>query len=771
MKPYLESVRRLSRVALILLVLSVVANLILSMQFCMNEYLSNIPSFSQMFLPVIVYMFVGGLVLALDGFSFLGKRADSDFYHSLPISRRRLFWAVSLAALTWLAATILLSVLVSVIVYTVTRTPFVPNYALVAVPFCITGGMLVFAAASIALSLTGTLLSNIAMTLVVLGLPRFIQFVISRGILARLSLIGWLDLPWYLTPVTNVATGQIVTFTHNMLQTRLYSMGNVGYSFLLALAELFVACLLFIRRPSELAEHNAKSAKIQTLYACLVVLPIAILFASGAVRPTLVNILIVAAVVIALYAIYQIVVFRNSKKVLRSMPWALVPIALAFAAYFGIQIPVNAVKNDIPMIQDVSYVQFSGTDRASGMIPYDEFLVSQIEFSEQDVKEYVLTSLRENLASLDQYGYVNYRTDGNYATYEPVTIVLKSGREIKRILWFSSMNTLNSLRDENAEYTAAIRTIPSEDTICYLQTVDAYNSKFQDVKPILRAYVSDIQTTGYVPNWVYNQHADTDDYSIEGKQSYGSLYLMGYTGSQRYAENYEIRRETQSAASAWMSWQNSQSTDEYFDVLKQMAERANSFLSDSDYLNGTFSFYNVPLSNGTKQYTSFYYNRSGGNESEFNTAFESLANELIEIISRSSPTTDPNDLCVFFTWSGRAIDQNGAYIGEDVIQKQMTTSANAVASRSSVPYTSWGNAVFYSSGGNASYYLSDGSVISYNPCYRAFSAADETRVVEILKEWQALQKELQFSYSDSAPEAITIENMGLPEITPTPVPQ
>lgn len=771
MKPYLESVRRLSRVALILLVLSVVANLILSMQFCMNEYLSSIPSFSQMFLPVIVYMFVGGLVLALDGFSFLGKRADSDFYHSLPISRRRLFWAVSLAALTWLATTILLSVLVNVIVYTVTRTPFVPNYALVAVPFCITGGMLVFAAASIALSLTGTLLSNIAMTLVVLGLPRFIQFVISRGILARLSLIGWLDLPWYLTPVTNVATGQIVTFTHNMLQTRLYSMGNVGYSFLLALAELFVACLLFIRRPSELAEHNAKSAKIQTLYACLVVLPIAILFASGAVRPTLANIMIVAAVVIALYAIYQIVVFRNSKKVLRSMPWALVPIALAFAAYFGIQIPVNAVKNDIPMIQDVSYVQFSGTDRASGMIPYDEFLVSQIKFSEQDVKEYVLTSLRENLASLDQYGYVNYRTDGNYATYEPVTIVLRSGREIKRILWFSSMNTLNSLRDENAEYTAAIRTIPSEDTICYLQTVDAYNPKFQDVKPILRAYVSDIQTTGYVPNWVYIQHADTDDYSIEGKQSYGSLYLMGYTGSQRYAENYEIRRETQSAASAWMSWQNSQSTDEYFDVLKQMTERVNSFLSDSDYLNGTFSFYNVPLSNGTKQYTSFYYNRSGGNESEFNTAFESLANELIEIISRSSPTTDPNDLCVFFTWSGRVIDQNGAYIGEDVIQKQMTTSANAVASRSSVPYTSWGNAIFYSSGGNASYYLSDGSVISYNPCYRAFSAADETRVVEILKEWQALQKELQFSYSDSAPDAITIENMGLPEITPTPVPQ
>lgn len=772
MKPYLESLRRLSRISLILLVLSVVASLIISMQFCLNEYVSTIPGFMQMFLPAIIYMFVGGAVLALDGFSFLGKRADSDFYHGLPISRKRLFWSVALAALTWLAATVLASVLVSVIVYTVTHTPFVPDYALIAVPFCIAGGMLVFAAASIATSLTGTWLSNIAMMLIVLGLPRFIQFVVARGMLARLSLMGWLDLPWYLSPVSNVATGQIVTFTHNLLQTQLYSIGNAAYSLLLAAAELILACLLFVRRPSELAEHNAKSAKVQTLYACLTVLPIAILFASGAVKPTFINILIIAAVVLALYSIYQIVVFRNSKKVFRSMPWVLVPVALAVMLYFGIQIPVNAVKNDVPLVQEVAYVQFPGSNRTNGMVPYEELLVAQVQFTELELKDYVLTSLRDNIAGLNQYGYVTYRSEENYTTYEPVTIVLKNGHTIRRILWFSSSNTLNALRDQNAQYAAAIRSLPPEDTVCYQQSYDAYDPKYQEVKPIVQAYYGDIASTRIIPNWSYNQHSETEDYSIEGKQSYGSLYLMGYVGGRRYVQYYEIRRETPNAAAAWMQWQNEMSTQEYYDVLKEISIKADDFTSSEEYLNCTFSFYNVPLSNGTRQFNSFYYNRSMTDQTDYNTSFSPLVDELVEILSRSEPTADPNALCCYFTWSGRAFEADGSYVGEEAIRQQAASSGNTMASDTSMLYSSWGNVVYYTSSGNPMYYTNSGTVVSYNPSYRAFNAEDEARVVELLKQWQTLQKELQYSYSygDSATDEITIENPRVIMVTPTPVP-
>ena len=126
-------------------------------------------------------------------------------------------------------------------------------------------------------------------------------------------------------------------------------------------------------------------------------------------RPTALNILIVGAVIVAIYAIYQIVVFRNSQKVLRSMPWALIPVALAVLLFYGIQIPFNAAKADIPMIQDVAYVSFPGSNRSNGGgASYEEIQVSKIRFTDQELKNYVLTALRDNTAALNPYGYVEH---------------------------------------------------------------------------------------------------------------------------------------------------------------------------------------------------------------------------------------------------------------------------------------------------------------------------------------------------------------------------
>ncbi len=770
MKPYLESLRRLSRIALILMVLCVAASIIIAMQYCTREQVAYIPSLREMYLPEIIFMFLGGALLALDGFSFLNKRADSDFYHSLPVARKRLFWSITLAALTWIAATVLAGVLASVIVYTVSHTPFVPLYGLIAVPFCIVGAMLVFAAASIAMSLTGTWISNIALTLLVLGLPRFVQFVVSRGILARFAMMTWLDLPWYLTPVSNIATGQIVSFTHNMLATQIYTLSNIGYSLLLAAVELIIGCLLFEHRSSELAEHGAKNANMQTVFACIIVFPVAILFVSGAVSPSLVNVLIIATVTLALYTIYQFIILRNYQKVLRSLPWALIPALLAIVMFLGIQLPINAFKYDVPLVQDVAYVQFSGASRANGLVSYEESQISKIKFTDIDTRDYVVSTLRSNVGSMDDYGYVSYdySEGGNYLTYEPVVIVLNNGRKISRSLLFANSNTLNSIRDKNAEYSKAIRTLPPESTVCYRQDFSPYNEKYAQSESIMQTYYQDVKSTGLIPLWAYNQHSDTDYNSYNERQPFGSLSLQGYSGMQRYVDYYEIRLDTPNAASAWMAWQNSQSSDEYFGVLQQMAAQASSFLSTADYLNCTFNIYNVPLETGAKKFNSFYYSRSATDTTILNSSYESLANELIEIISRSTPTTDPNSLCVYLNWSGRAIDQSGEYIGADIIAKLRASSGNATRASASVSaLVSWGDVVYYTSGGSPSYYSNDGSIVSLNPSYRSFSAADEARVIEILKEWQALQKELQFSYSDASSEDIVISG---PLPTPTPVP-
>jgi hypothetical protein len=137
--------------------------------------------------------------------------------------------------------------------------------------------------------------------------------------LSYAQILSWVDLPWYLAPTTNIATGQIVTLSRSMLRNQIFNWGNLVYSLALAAAELFAACLLFVRRPSEIAEHGAKNMQMQTLYACLLTLPIVLLLASGAVNTTSQNILLVLAVALGCFVAYQIVVLRNGRKVLKSL--------------------------------------------------------------------------------------------------------------------------------------------------------------------------------------------------------------------------------------------------------------------------------------------------------------------------------------------------------------------------------------------------------------------------------------------------------------------
>ena len=769
MKPYLESIRRLSRVALMLLVLCVTASVIMAMQFCTTEYVSNIPSFREMFLPVIIYAFAGGIILAMDAFSFLNKRSDSDYYHGLPVSRKSLFWAITLGAITWLAATILLSVISVLVVYLVSHTPFVPNYTLVAVPFCLAVSLLTFAAAAIAMSLTGTWMTGIAITTLVLGLPRFVQFVVARGIIARFGMLSWLDLPWYLSPVSNVATGQIVAFTRVLLGTQLYQIGNSIYSLLIAAVELVVACLLFVRRPSEIAERGAKNAKLQTLFACLVIFPIGILFASNAVVPSVTNLVIVAAVMIALFIIYQVVSLRDTQKAVRSLPWALIPAAVALGFYLLTPLALNATKYDIPNASEVAYIQFPGASRIGGDVPYDEYRVSLVKFSDETLKKFVLSTLQENVSTTDSYGNIGY-SNGPYVTYEPVKIVLNNGRKISRELCFGNSNTLNSLREQNADYAEAVRALPPLDSICYRQGFDAYDEKYYQSQSIQEAYYADVAETGLIPSWQYNQRGENDYNNIGDNQSFGSLSLTGYVGSQRYSNYYSITLKTQNSATAWMRWQNSQSSNEYFDILKQISAQADApFNYSTDYLNCTFSIYNLPMSDGTKQFNTYYYNRSATDETVLNSSFSSLANELIDIISRSESTDNPNNLCVFMTWSGRALDDKGAYIGADVIARQYASSGGALASGGQL-FGSAGNVAYYTSSGYPIYYNMDGTIASYNPCYRVFSAQDQTRVLEILKEWSELQRQLQFSYDDTSIGELSIDSQSYPAISVTPTP-
>lgn len=747
MKPYLESFRKLSRVGLIVFALSIVASAVISIQYCTTPYHGNVPSMTNMFSPLIAFIYVGGVVLAMEGFSFLNKRSDSDFYHSLPVSRTKLFWAITLAALTWIAATVLGSVLMTVIVYTLTKTSFVQLYALVAVPFFTIATMMVFAAAAVAMNLTGTAITGLGLTVLVFGLLRFMQFTIARGIVANTQIIGWLDLPWYLTPVTNIATGQIAQLLRPMLRQTLYAPVNMIYSAVIAVGELFLAQMLFKKRHSELAEHGATNTTMQTVFACAAVIPVVMLFSSGIMRQRMPSLPIVIGIAVGIYVIYQIIVLRTAKKVVRTLPWLLVPIAIGAAGYFGAMGAANAMQTYVPNTQDVAYVQFPGVSRGSESISYQQYEVSKVKFTESDVRQYAVETLRDNIANIRRLGYINYNYDaqaGYLLINQPVTFVLQDGTKFSRVLTFLNQNTLLNYCQENQDFMTAITALPPQESVRYLQGASPYQTGFIESNKVLEAFYTELPKTSYPASDSYRYYDPNSQYTSNEEQNFGSLNISGYIGMVRYWDNYNIRLGMPKTASAWMEYQNNQSKGEYLNVLQQMTEKSGDMQDDMDFLSLSTIVYNVPMSDGTKQTLAFYFDRSPyDNTIEMKNQLQPLVNEFVSILQRSKPTTNPTDLCTLVSWGGRMHNDDGTYIGEDIIaQLPATNSDGSFVSGGSIYFVSDGRVI---SGGNV------GTISAYNPCFRAFSDADQARLIEIFQQWKAIQDQYNYTVYGSKP--------------------
>jgi hypothetical protein len=171
--------------------------------------------------------------------------------------------------------------------------------------------------------------------------------------------------------------------------------------------------------------------------------------------------------------------------------------------------------------------------------------------------------------------------------------------------------------------------------------------------------------------------------------------------------------------------------------------------------------YNVPMSDATKQTMSFYFDRSPNDPAaELKDKMQPLMNEFAEILLRSKPTTNPNDFCVFTTWGGRVHNDDGTFIGGDIIAQQYASSGNSFVS---------GGSVYFVSNGDVLYGGISGGISAYNPSFRSFAPADEARVIEILRQWKTMQDEYNFTMYGGTPiDGPEIGENAVAQPTPTP---
>ncbi len=663
---YRESMRRLSRVGLTLLALAVIASLICAIISCAGHSAYMISAVEMS--PVLaVYAFIGGAGLAFSGFSFLNKRAESDFYHSIPVKRTDLFFSVTAAAATWMLFTVMLCSCVSAVVFLGLNKPFAPLYPFMNAGYFFAAALLVFAATAIGCTITGTWFTNIILTGLVLFLPRYILFLIGSTLIADTGVISWLDLKGFLDPTTNAATGVVVMLSRQILLGKLVNGLGIVWSLVLALAELFVGALLFRRRPSELAEQGAGSRTLQIVFASLLSLTVLLVFSVRAHVATKIFVCLILAAAFSCYTVYQIIVLRNTKRVLLSLPWFLCSVAVACAIIFGAQAAAKSTLGVCPEAGEIASVSFTGYDRGSSPVSYATILTSKIEFTEEEVKSCVADTLRENIRSMNEYGYVY--SDSNYQTSEGVRIRLNNGRTIYRKLVFSDGQALIACRMKNTEYARAILELPPDDTIkavgSYLVTSDSLPSSLNFDTPELYAlterYFGEQRASGrpvpysyYAPDkYKYYEIGDgVYGYtSANEEQVLGYFEIGGYIGVERYNDTISVSLETPETASMYMELKNRYAEDP--DCSQLVKGYSDAIAANGDgslaYYNLGLEILNCPVEGGDRcwVYFSWYIGQNDAYDSLHEMPeFAPLVEELVEIMQRGRLSSDVTRLAI-----------------------------------------------------------------------------------------------------------------------------
>ena len=208
--------------------------------------------------------------LTLNAFDFLNSRAGSDLFHSWPVKRRSIAAGFLTAVSLWLALLIAGSMLISVAVCGLRSSAILLDRSRFGLCFLqlLAASVLVEMSVFLAMTVTGTLLSNIVTALGLIFLPRFLILMAAEMLTDRIPMLSIDHLPLFFSGRLNIVTGFVFEYLLQGMFSRgnggvLYYLPSVLYTFLLAALYGLAGVMLFVRRPSETAGKPALGSGLQ----------------------------------------------------------------------------------------------------------------------------------------------------------------------------------------------------------------------------------------------------------------------------------------------------------------------------------------------------------------------------------------------------------------------------------------------------------------------------------------------------------------------------
>ena len=341
-------------------------------------------------------------VLVMMMFNFLNHRNASDFYHSIPDTRGTLYLSYCAAVMTWVLAIIGVSTLLAV-----SMISLIPGYFVVwsSVPkglfIIISACVLVMGGMMIAKGLTGTLMSNLAVSLMLLFLPRVFIFATTWILDEMLGFVAWGYSSSFLNPRYNVLSGILFCLFSDVNPLGYWTSGI--YTLVLGLIYMAAGYVIFVRRKSESAGHAAITRRLQSVFRLALSLTICLLptyfivynEAHGYSLDDSDVFLIVVFYVVAVlaYFIYELVTTGKLKrfgKLCKGLAVLAGLNVLMFGLIWGVYYSVVKYQPDA---EDIDYITIVGDDSE-----YFQNQLNRMKIEDDTVNEIVAEALKRTIA-------------------------------------------------------------------------------------------------------------------------------------------------------------------------------------------------------------------------------------------------------------------------------------------------------------------------------------------------------------------------------------
>ena len=268
--------------------------------------------------PLVLTFVIVTPVLMLMAFSYNNKRNSSDFYNSLPYTRLNMYLTKLSAVFAWQIIVYVCAVVGIVFSIAVYKKYFV--YSVSTITWIIIGtficNLLCGAVIALACSLTGSLMSNICLTGIILFIPAILRVMITGGISALFDYVSNIQVVPVIGVERNMISALIVGGSMNGIQYNeiLLNKGYMVYSLVLAIVYATIGYLCFVRRKSEVAGKAALGNKIHVIIRTIIgFICMAVGFLLLLIERDIISMIIFVSLAVAAMIIYELIAGDRSR--------------------------------------------------------------------------------------------------------------------------------------------------------------------------------------------------------------------------------------------------------------------------------------------------------------------------------------------------------------------------------------------------------------------------------------------------------------------------